>query len=297
MACTRVENGPHPCGLCRRKFHKRSQLLSHYTMLHTKVYKCRHCGSTALHHKSTVKTRHNYEVLDPATFPYNCHHCDRIFLYNSNLRKHLRQRHTNSRSYPCASCGRGLDFHVQRIHEGKRSYMCDQCGQAFFTEFELRNHSVTHGAVKQYQCPICDYATHVKATFQDHLRQHTGVRDIPCPQCGKLFITRRNLSNHMKRVHAPKMQCGLCAYKAAETTQLRLHMRLVHASYKVKPYKCAHCSFTCTLPGNCRKHILQRHPHQELKVIKLSKEQLAEREAAETGQSGGSPASLPPAKS
>ena len=138
-------------------------------------------------------------------------------------------------------------------------------------------HRIKHDEDMHTQhCNKCTFASTSNSRFQDHMRRHEGVLDIPCAQCERMFVTLRAMRNHVKRVHAPKVQCPDCPYKVGEMTKLRVHMKLVHSPLKVKSYKCFPCDFTCTQSGNCRKHILQRHPNQDVKVVKLTKEELAE---------------------
>lgn len=139
-------------------------------------------------------------------------------------------------------------------------------------------HKVKYEEHMQIQsCTLCDFTTNVKSRFSDHMRMHLNMRDMPCPECGKLFVTRKTLHSHMVKVHRPKSyKCSECPYATGVPNKLKEHMKLVHTHRHFKPYKCAYCKFLCASGGNCRKHIMRKHPGLDVKYIKLTEEEFNE---------------------
>ena len=76
--------------------------------------------------------------------PLKCHHCDKTFVQNDNLRVH------------------------ERLHTGEEPFNCHHCGKTFVQNDDLRVHERLHTDEKPFKCHHCD-----KTLVQnDDLRVH-----------------------------------------------------------------------------------------------------------------------------
>ncbi|KAE9962687.1 hypothetical protein EG328_000211 [Venturia inaequalis] len=85
------------CSHCDRTFCTKEQLKNHETT-HTgeKKYKCQYCD-----HRSATKTQHNtHERTHTKLKPYACPYCDHRSGDSSNLSKHVKNKHPETRNLP-----------------------------------------------------------------------------------------------------------------------------------------------------------------------------------------------------
>lgn len=93
----------HHCTHCERTFCTKEQLKNHETT-HTgeKKYKCSFCD-----HTSATKTQHNtHERTHTKEKPYACPHCLHRSGDSSNLSKHIKNKHPETRNSPAGQTGR-----------------------------------------------------------------------------------------------------------------------------------------------------------------------------------------------
>lgn len=87
----------YSCGHCERTFCTKEQLKNHETT-HTgeKKYHCQWCD-----HRSATKTQHNtHERTHTKVKPYVCPYCDHRSGDSSNLSKHVKNKHPETRNLP-----------------------------------------------------------------------------------------------------------------------------------------------------------------------------------------------------
>ena len=72
--------------------------------------------------------------------------------------------------------------------------------QRFFSQAELRNHSVYHLEQRSHVCPVCGVGFFEKRHLERHVRRkhHGGVRNFFCSDCGRAFCERYELNYHRK---------------------------------------------------------------------------------------------------
>lgn len=93
----------HHCSHCERTFCTKEQLKNHETT-HTgeKKYKCSFCD-----HTSATKTQHNtHERTHTKEKPYACPFCAHRSGDSSNLSKHIKNKHPETRNLPTGQAGR-----------------------------------------------------------------------------------------------------------------------------------------------------------------------------------------------
>ncbi|XP_039282666.1 zinc finger protein 525 [Nilaparvata lugens] len=82
---------PFRCSDCKQGFRSRSTLQEHIKHLHLKIYSCRcnQCGQLFKHRNALISHR----MVHTGEKPYSCHMCDRKFMQNGSLSKHLKSKH------------------------------------------------------------------------------------------------------------------------------------------------------------------------------------------------------------
>ncbi|XP_074658804.1 uncharacterized protein LOC141911670 [Tubulanus polymorphus] len=85
-----------------------------------------------------------------------------------------------------------------------------------------------------------------------------------CPICHKPFPNTKQRAVHMrihsKYEHKPFV-CDICGFRTKYADRLRIHKRLQHTHKGIKPFKCPYCPYATSLKGNCRKHVMNKHPN------------------------------------
>ncbi|XP_065371061.1 LOW QUALITY PROTEIN: zinc finger protein 568-like [Calliphora vicina] len=110
-----------------------------------------------------------------------------------------------------------------------------------------------------------------------------------CDICHKVYLNEKFLKIHKRYTHMPeedKLPCPLCSYKASRSSDLKVHMGLVHGPDKVteyfkpvlvsaKKYPCNLCSRSYSRIDSLRRHVSRKHlnnPSQEEKPTKKIKD-------------------------
>ncbi|XP_036130154.1 zinc finger protein 276 isoform X1 [Molossus molossus] len=125
--------------------------------------------------------------------------------------KHIKEHHEEVRERPCPHPGcnkvfmidRYLQRHVKLIHTEVRNYICDECGQTFKQRKHLLVHQMRHSGAKPLQCEVCGFQCRQRASLKYHMTKHKAETelDFACDQCGRRFEKAHNLNVHMSMVH------------------------------------------------------------------------------------------------
>lgn len=111
-------------------------------------------------------------------------------------------------------------------------------------------------------CDICNIACISIAERDRHVyNQHDGVRTHICKICGKGYITKDDLSGHIKTVHADKekfkFECEDCGAKFYKVSALQRHIAAHHnTSDTTDKFSCTLCECKYTTKGNLKVHLL-----------------------------------------
>ncbi|RXN01616.1 Zinc finger protein ZFAT [Acipenser ruthenus] len=210
---------------------------------------------------------------------YVCPVCEKSFPEDRLIKSHIKNSHPEvSMNTISEILGRKVQL---KGLIGKRASKCPYCDCYLMRNgSDLQRHIWAHEGVKPFKCSLCDYATRSKSNLKAHMNRHSTEKPHLCDMCGKKFKSRSSLKSH-KLQHAAddavlsggrepvvleavqicrQFKCTVCDFTAVQKPQLLRHMEQ-HASFK--PFRCAHCHYSCNMSGSLKRHYNKKHPNEE----------------------------------
>uniref|UniRef100_A0A8C0AVU4 Zinc finger protein ZFAT n=1 Tax=Buteo japonicus TaxID=224669 RepID=A0A8C0AVU4_9AVES len=250
------------CSQCNYSSITKNCLKRHVIQKHSNILlKCptEHCDySTPDKYKLQAHLKVHTE-LDKKS--YSCPVCEKSFSEDRLIKSHIK---TNHPEVSMTTISEILGRRVQlKGLIGKRAVKCPYCDFYFMKNgSDLQRHIWAHEGVKPFKCSLCEYATRSKSNLKAHMNRHSTEKTHLCDMCGKKFKSKGTLKSH-KLLHTAdgkQFKCTVCDYTAAQKPQLLRHMEQ-HVSFK--PFRCAHCHYSCNISGSLKRHYNRKHPNEE----------------------------------
>ncbi|NXN42795.1 ZFAT protein, partial [Rhinoptilus africanus] len=250
------------CSQCNYSSITKNCLKRHVIQKHSNILlKCptEHCDySTPDKYKLQAHLKVHTE-LDKKS--YSCPVCEKSFSEDRLIKSHIK---TNHPEVSMTTISEVLGRRVQlKGLIGKRAVKCPYCDFYFMKNgSDLQRHIWAHEGIKPFKCSLCEYATRSKSNLKAHMNRHSTEKTHLCDMCGKKFKSKGTLKSH-KLLHTAdgkQFKCTVCDYTAAQKPQLLRHMEQ-HVSFK--PFRCAHCHYSCNISGSLKRHYNRKHPNEE----------------------------------
>ncbi|XP_039974627.1 zinc finger protein ZFAT-like isoform X2 [Xiphias gladius] len=270
--------GDLECQYCGKLFWYKVHYNVH-VRTHTKEHShyCTKCSYSSIT-KSSLK-RHQIQKHSGLLLPCSNPGCKYTTPDKYKLQAHLRTHQEQGKSVACPVCQHSypehrLKHHIKTSHpdtlpvQGKglmvqRAEKCPYCDSYFLkNSSDFQQHIWAHQGLKPYVCSVCDYAGRSRSNLKTHMNRHNTERRHLCDLCGKKFKSKVTLKSHRlsHTDEGKRFQCSECDFTSVSKPSLLRHMEQ-HAEFK--PFRCAHCHYSCNIAGPLKRHYNLKHPDQK----------------------------------
>uniref|UniRef100_A0A674P6J1 Zinc finger and AT hook domain containing n=1 Tax=Takifugu rubripes TaxID=31033 RepID=A0A674P6J1_TAKRU len=281
--------GDLECQYCGKLFWYKVHYNVH-VRTHTKEHShyCSKCSYSSIT-KSSLK-RHQIQKHSGLQLSCSSAGCKYTTPDKYKLQAHLRMHQHQGKNVACPICQNSypehrLKCHIKTTHPGeqhkihphicyalpiqakgvmvKRAEKCPYCDSYFLkNSSDYQRHIWAHQGLKPYACTMCDYAGRSRSNLKTHMNRHNTERCHLCDLCGKKFKSKVTLKSHRlsHTEEGKQFQCLQCDFNTVSKPYLLRHMEQ-HAEFK--PFRCAHCHYSCNIAGPLKRHYKKKHPGQK----------------------------------
>lgn len=173
---------------------------------------------------------------------FACSKCDFVTVSKDSLRGHNVHHLTSEEQvFECSVCSDKfktyiqLYRHRQKMHQSVDKvdkYVCNFCGKSMKGAGILKNHFALHHSNEKpsINCPIenCVKVFITTKQLQNHMKSHDKDSKEICSECGLVLANKNNLEKHIDRVHLKlrNFGCDLCDYKSCFKFEIAEHVRI-----------------------------------------------------------------------
>ncbi|XP_047453704.1 zinc finger protein ZFAT-like isoform X2 [Mugil cephalus] len=247
---THTKEHSHYCSKCSYSSITKSSLKRHQIQKHSgQLLRCTNPGckyATPDKYKLQAHQMLHQEQGKSATCPV-CQHS----YQEHRLKHHIQKAHPDT----LPPHGKGLM--VQRAEK------CPYCESYFLkNSSDFQQHIWAHQGLKPYACSVCDYTGRSRSNLKTHMNRHNTERRHLCDLCGKKFKSKVTLKSHRlsHTDEGKRFQCSECDFTSVNKPHLIRHMEQ-HADFK--PFRCAHCHYSCNIAGALKRHYNVKHPDEK----------------------------------
>ncbi|KAM4567715.1 zinc finger protein ZFAT [Fundulus diaphanus] len=269
--------GDLECQYCGKLFWYKVHYNVH-VRTHTKehLHYCSKCSYSSIT-KSSLK-RHQVQKHSGLLLPCSIPGCKYATPDKYKLQAHTRTQHEQESRAVCPVCQGSypqhrLKHHLKSSHPetlpvgGKgmmvqRAEKCPYCDSYFLKNSgDFQQHIWAHQGLKPYVCSVCDYASCSRSNLKTHMNRHNSEKHHLCDLCGKKFKSKLTLKSHRlsHTDEGKRFQCSECPFTSVFRPSLLRHMEQ-HAEFK--PFRCAHCHYSCNIAGALKRHYNIKHPEE-----------------------------------
>ncbi|XP_047122855.1 zinc finger protein OZF isoform X1 [Hydra vulgaris] len=139
-----------------------------------------------------------------------------------------------------------------------RPFQCEICLRCYTSEKKMNEHKhKLHLTKAFYQCTYCTKVFVTNRNLQNHMNRHTGIGPHLCLGCSKHYMTEQALEHHKRSCNGlveKEFHCKICGKAFSTKPHLTFHMK-IHLPDNQKPFKCQFCPRTFAYNHDCIHHM------------------------------------------
>jgi uncharacterized C2H2 Zn-finger protein len=174
----------------------------------------------------------NRSGIDETSPGVTCSECQKVFLNEQRLSKHVSLFHSNH-VWACEQCDAVFVHrstkvsHMSTVHGVRKPFECSECNFSCFKRDRFNAHLEKHkNPDKKFPCPICQQEFNSYNTMTLHRAKHLTKNTFECVTCSKQFLDKRNYNVHMK-LHTGEnlFHCSVCMRGFNRKDHLQKHQK------------------------------------------------------------------------